>query len=204
MEIVSILIGALGLGFGIYTYLKQRKERLHRQQRFEWNHIYQGVRQLCKWLKRDSFIPDFIVTVPGAGGVLATLASIELGEQVPVYLCHQKSIGKDQEFIAKRGEFVETAKWVYRIPDEVVALTNKKLILLDDYAQSGQTLKNIKDKLIESGFPKENIRSAALISVVGLKESNMSPDYTWFWVDSYDVHMPWGHASSRVRMGEFT
>lgn len=77
----------------------------------------------------------------------------------------------------------------------------KAVLILDDYAQSGDTLLQVRQNLEWLGFGSDCIRTAALVSVRGLQESGKKPDFTWFWVDGPDVHMPWGHASKKVRTG---
>ena len=201
-DILGIFTGLFGVGYALYTEYKRRTERLHRQQRFEWSHVTQGVRQICKWLKRDRFNPDFLIGVPGAGVILTELAVIELGEEIPIYMIYQKPAKDKVGFGFDHGYEFTTAKWRYWIPSELLAQKNLKGLIIDDYAQSGDSLRELKKALIDNGFQQKSIKTAALISVAGLWESQKNPDYSWFKAETHDVHMPWGHASKKIRTAE--
>lgn len=202
VDIIGIFTGLFGFGYAIYSEYKRRTERLHRQQRFEWSDVSQGVRQICKWVKKDQFIPDFIIGVPGAGVILSELAVIELGEKTPIFMIYQKPANDSESFGFEHGHEFKTAKWRYFIPSELLAQKGRKGLVIDDYAQSGDSLRELKKALIEKGFPQEDLKTAALISVAGLWESQKNPDYSWFKAETHDVHMPWGHASKKIRTAE--
>lgn len=206
MDVINVLgfaIGIIGLIYAFYSENKRKKEQIHRQQRFEWGHVQQGVKQICNWIKQDKFNPDFLLTVPGAGIILTELASIELGEGMPIYIVQQTPVQQSKTSHALSGLEIKTSKWHYFIPQDIFTHKKKdtKVLIIDDYAQSGDTLYEIKNTLVANGFKSENIKTASLITLKGLVESSKSPDYSWFFVDTYDVHMPWGHASKKVRTG---
>lgn len=197
---VGYAIGLSSLSFAYYTFRRRQREIFHRQQRFEWTHVEAGVRQLCRWITR-TFTPDFFLAIPGAGVILTELAVIELGDRHPLIMAQQLPRKSVEEFPQGGREFV-TAKWRYWLPDAVASYATKKVLILDDYAQSGDTLIEFRKALETLAFPADSIKTAALISTRGLRESGKTPDFTWFWVDGPEVHMPWGHASKKVRTGE--
>src|SRR5436309_2898435 len=83
----------------------------------------------------------------------------------------------------------------------VIALASFAFAVLDASAQSGDTLFGWRPALMDKGFAREKICTAALVAVRGLREAGKVPEHVWFWVDTFDVHMPWGHASKRIRTG---
>jgi hypoxanthine phosphoribosyltransferase len=197
----GLVVGLSGFTFAVLNERRRRRQVLHRQQRFEWDHVYQGVRQLCRAIARDGFMPDVLIGIPGAGLILDTLAVIEWGDSLPVYVIHQEPIDALPP-ANYAGVTFETSKWRYFISMEVLSLSQKKVLILDDYAHAGDTLRELRRVLETNGFRRDHVRTAALVANTGLKEIAKAPDYVWFWVDTFDVHMPWGHASKRVRKGE--
>ena len=202
ITIIGILLGAGGLVFAILTYKKSRKERLHRQQRFEWNHIYQGVRYICQRIQQMNFVPDFLIAVPGAGLIPTELAVIELGDRIPIFMIQQVPKLREKELGWENGTKYETEKWAYWIPSEILQQKEKKVLIFDDYAPTGDTLTGLKKELVKQGFKRDHIKTAALVAPESLKETSKNPDFTWFWVDSCHVWMPWGHGSKIVRKGD--
>ena len=195
----SYALALSSLTFAVYTSRKRQKEILHRQQRFEWAHVEAGIRQLCRWITRE-FSPDFLLAIPGAGVILTELAVIELGDTHPIFVAQQLPESSKETFPPGGVEFA-TAKWRYWFPTEILLQKHKNVLIIDDYAQSGDTLVQVRQTLEGLGFDPDHIKTAALISVRGLQESGKKPDFTWFWVEGHDVHMPWGHASKKVRTG---
>lgn len=202
LSALSIVIGIAGFLYAVVANKRRRKERLHRQQRFEWNHIYQGVRQICRDLLKSGFRPELLIGVPGAGLIITELTVIELGDVLPVYIIQQLPKSSIEDFPLASGASFNTEKWKYWIPSEILALKDKKVLVIDDYAPSGDTLTFLKKELIKQGFKKDNIRTAVLVAPESLRETNKAPDIIWFWVDSTHVYMPWGHGSKRVRKNE--
>jgi hypoxanthine phosphoribosyltransferase len=196
----GLAVGLAGFTFAVLNERRRRRQVLHRQQRFEWEHIYQGVRQLCKRISRDGFRPDALIAIPGAGLIPVELAVIEWGDFLPVYTIHQEPVTRNPSTLP--SVTFETSKWRYFVPSDLLSLNHLSILLLDDYAHSGDTLRELRRALEAHGFAHDRIRTAALIATTGLKEVAKAPDYVWFWVDTFDVHMPWGHASKRVRTGE--
>src|SRR5947207_1838260 len=157
--IAGYVIAIASFGFAVRNESRRRKERLHRQQRFEWEHVTQGVRQLCKQIRSSGFEPDFLIGIPGAGMILIELSVIELGEDIPIYNVQQKHSGTSGQFFGA-GVEVQTAKWRYWIPSEILQQTDRRVLLLDDYAQSGDTLFGLRAALMEKGFAPEKICTA--------------------------------------------
>jgi hypoxanthine phosphoribosyltransferase len=171
---------------------------------FEWDDVERGVRELCNQIiDHDRFRPDFLLGVPGAGVILTELALFEIGDEyLPMYMIHQKPVTSSHLFDSTNGVEFRTPNWRYWIPPEIRSKTKQKVLVLDDYAQTGASLRELKACLISEGFRGDNVKTAAFIATSNLWEAGVQPDYWWRRVDTWDVQMPWGHASKRIRMGE--
>lgn len=201
LAVIGIVIsGSFGMLALVYERMKRKREELNRQQRFEWPHIHSGIRQIAAWLRRRKFQPDIIIAIPGGGTALADLLAMEFGEFVPV-LPVQQFQNKHAPMPDPNYKTCATAKWTFRLPLKVISDTNQKVVIIDDFASSGDSLRQIKTLFTESGVPSKNVLTVSLVAVAVLKETGKAPDYAWFWVDSYEVHMPWGHASKVIRAG---
>lgn len=185
-------IGLLSAAFSVWAYRRQQRQVLHRQERFEWTHVQQGVRQVCRLLQKRGFHPEALIAVPGAGVLLSELAIIEINEWLPIVMIYQKKKSDASPFPFSGGVEVTTSKWRYYLSSDVLALKECRVLIFDDYAQSGDTLITLRDAMLNHGFARRAICSASLLNNRALRESGKVPDIAWFWVDTFDVHMPWG------------
>lgn len=128
----------------------------------------------------------------------------ESNRQVPVTPVVQTEVPRSS--VAQGGDndsrlCARTAKWLYCLPVISVHSSRKKILIIDDFSSSGDSLRELKKCILESNEMLE-VRTASLISVKSLQEAGKAPDYTWFWVDTHEVHFPWGHASKKIRSGK--
>ena len=195
---VSSIIAIFSMFFGLKARLQLKKERRHRQHRFEWAHVQQGVSTICRDIKRDGITPDYFVAVPGAGIILTEMAIISFGEdkQYPIYYIEQKHLDDNSPFDCTHGVEVKTRKWRYWLPKELIDKKELKGLIFDDFVSSGDTLMNLKSALSEHNV---NIVTAGLICNSHNINYSM-PDYHYFVVDDSDVYMPWGHADKKERI----
>lgn len=214
--VTGIAIGVIGIAVNLRSSKRHREELAAIQKnqekirdehdakrtRFEWNDIERGVEEICEHLSSEEFIPDILVGIPGAGVIISQLAIIRMMEENRhTFILKCEPSESESRF---PSEYVETSTptWRFGIPKETFQDPGIRILILDDFANSGHTLKNIKQFYLENGISENNIRTISLISRTGLRNEGMSPDYTWMEVESYHVYMPWGHASKNSRIKE--
>lgn len=199
--IVTIIGSAVTIAALFYSFRiekKRRKEELLRQQRFSWENIYEGIRQVLKWLKNDQFEPDIILSFPASSLIISSIAQLELNNKSDIIIV--KQLNKNANSLIYESYYeVSTEKWTYFLSPEIFLDIKKKILILTDFSQTGITLKTLKNSLIKNGIQEENIKTASLVCVKGVGLLNAIPDYVWIWVDTFNVFMPWGHISRTLR-----
>lgn len=182
--IVGLLIGAAGVGLPLYLHYKQRIRR-----RFQLNWIYDRcVNELLVKIRKQQYDPsgkklydfDCIVGIDGGGMIIASILQLHLGKPV-LYLPAMR--GAPQRF---PRSFCK----------DLPSLEDKRVLLVDDASDTGDTLREAKDTLL-------NVLGAQLvkIAVISKRQSPVpgrSPIDIDFFVasgehagDYRDIELPW-------------
>ena len=193
IALVGTLVAIVAFVYSAYVERRRRREQLHRQQRFEWTHIQQGVKQICTWLRADRFAPELIIAVEGGGVIVAALAAIEFGDTVPIYVANEPGGPLNGNRLK-----IDVSGGQLSIPTELLEKKGVRVLICDDFAVSGATLDAIKTRIVSHGL---KAKTAALVGVETIKRFSAEPDYVWFISDNSNVYMPWGHADQGVRVG---
>ena len=142
--------------------------------RVTWNEFEKLVGNLHKQITTDSFKPDCIVGV-AAGGL------------VPLY-CLAKSLGVQNILTITSRSYNEKKRGtveLLHVPN--IAATRKKVLLVDDIAHSGESLKIISE-LIQKRWKPKTLKTATLF--VNSEECEFVPDYVALKTKE-GVHFPW-------------
>ncbi len=143
-----------------------------------WEEIRNLTRKLVKKIKESGYDPDFIVSIARSGTVLGRMLAYHLGVKNFV------SIKPTQWGVPMRRNTRSFITDTYKVD-----LKNKKILLVDDIADTGESfirsiefLKNMKEPL--------DIKTASLISVKG---TNFETDFfaekrEWQW-----MIFPWNY-----------
>ncbi|MDD1689205.1 MAG: hypothetical protein LUQ66_00910 [Methanoregula sp.] len=220
---LGTLIGIAGFIFGFWQYLKseknQRKSEAFQeksekfQQKYEelylkvrtitWDELEKASRDLRKKFEETGFRPNIIFTPCRRG---ASIANMMYGVDENIFLyvglrIDERGKPKPSDLplndLNEEWEDVKTRKYHHYIPKFFLTdlNRNKKLLILDDFAMSGDSLKDIVTDLIEKkGFKKENIKTATIICTSVARDANKSPDFTVFDTEYSDFYFPWGKA----------
>lgn len=198
MSIVSELIGIAGTAFGVWgvalTISSNRKSR--KLKAVTWSDIHSATKFFWKKLKRQNFYPDYIITPGQKGGIIAQLIKDFYDDEIPIlsgFLEANQSggVSGENDFI------VSTTKWNVHMPISINVPTEKekvKLLIVDDFAMSGDFLHSFKNRLVELGYSESNIRSCIVAVTKVALDSNKGPDYYWKIVDDKEFNFPWGKA----------
>lgn len=89
---------------------------------------------------------------------------------------------------------VENKKWYVHVPEQVLGLRDKKILIVDDFALAGDFLDNLRTKLIASGFKANNIRTLCVATTKVAIQTHKAPNYYWMVVPDDGFYFPWGRA----------
>ncbi len=76
-----------------------------------------------------------------------------------------------------------------------------KVIIVDDFCISGDSLATIRNGLKELGFASDNIKTVTAISTQQAIDGANPPDFCWIEVDSGRLNFPCGPGQKLQRMG---
>lgn len=187
MNFIGWIFTILGLpsaiGF-IHTKIKNRKN-------ISWRKIMkQGIVALSK--KVETIKPDYIVTFSGRGSIVCSLVVSELDNKYPVYMCLLKRRYNNEFISPLNWTSFETAKWRIFVPDEVLNFKDKKILIIDDITDSGETIEKLINHLVDSGISRQNLYSMALIANNDVLLKSRIPQEYWKSVDMSEYNVPWG------------
>jgi hypoxanthine phosphoribosyltransferase len=192
INIISFVIGVAGLigtlYFGLKSNALQRKLR-----RFEWNDVEDGVQHLNKEITKR-FDPELILTISAPGAIVTNLFVTHRSTLTSVYIgitLHRED-PRTLSFTTDH-HIITTSKWRIAVPNALLRHRDKKLLVLDGAVITGDAMDNLLKLLKESGFDRNNILTACLITTDVALRADKEPDIYWRNVPDCEVYMPWGH-----------
>lgn len=181
--IVTIL-GAPGAIFFIYNRIKHRKN-------ISWKTIMKkGIVDLIQ--KAEKINPDCIITFSGRGSIVCSLVVAELDNKYPVYMCLLKRRYNENFLDPESWTSFNTSKWTIFVPDEVLKLKNKRILIVDDLTNSGETIEKLTNYLVENGISNQNLFSMALIANTEVLSRLHIPQEYWKKLKLEEYNVPWG------------
>lgn len=150
-----------------------------------WQGFGDASRVLTQAIVDSGWIPDLIIAIARGGLVPAGAISYAMGV---------KAIGTmNVEFYTGIGETLEEPILLPPLMD-ISAMDGKRVLVVDDVADSGKTLKMVMDMIDEHGLSldgEHNIRVEARSAVIYEKpRSIIKPDYVWKVTDKW-INFPW-------------
>lgn len=144
-----------------------------------WSRFGDAARELAQHVVESGWFPDVVVAVARGGLLPAGAVSYALGV---------KALGTmNVEFYTGVAQTLTAPVFLPPLMD-TVTLRGKKVLVVDDVADSGRTLALVMETLRElpGGAPAE-VRSAVLY----VKPSSVEePHYVWKWTDKW-ITFPW-------------
>ncbi|NPA71120.1 MAG: phosphoribosyltransferase [Crenarchaeota archaeon] len=135
-----------------------------------WEDVYSHMVKLCEKILDSGWRPDVIVAIARGGLVPAMVISdvLNVKDILVIQLEHWPAPGTTLPEVKIRHD----------IPNE--DLSGKKILIVDDVADTGDTLKFAKE-MIEKRFTNVDVKTAALHVKVG--KAKFIPDYSALNVD---------------------
>lgn len=187
INIVGWISTILGLPSAIYficTKIKYRKN-------ISWKKIMkEGIVDLIQ--KTEKINPDYIITFSGRGSIVCSLVVAELENKYPVYMCVLKKRYNKDFLNPLNWTSFDTSKWTIFVPDEVLNFKDKKILIVDDLTNSGETIEKLTEHLIESGISSQNLFSMALIANADVLSILHIPQEYWKKSKLEEYNVPWG------------
>jgi hypoxanthine phosphoribosyltransferase len=185
------------IGIVLTVYYGRKSIELEKsKKKLEWSDLQSCANDLGSKLKqRKSFLPKIIFTPGLRGATFANLLLGELDHDVPIFV--GISSWKDNPHAIRQiNGFIqiETKKWYVYIPESILDFTGQNLLILDDFAMSGDFLEKVRDLLISKGFESKNIKTMCIATTKVAVHNHKSPDYFWMETTDDNFYFPWGKA----------
>lgn len=150
-----------------------------------WQEFGDAARELAQQIVNSGWKPDLIVAIARGGLIPAGAIAYAMGV---------KAIGTmNLEFYTGLGETLDEPQVLPPLMD-VSALDGKKVLVVDDVADSGKTLKRVMELIDEDGLSLDGKTHAKVDarSVVIYKKpvSIIEPDYIWRKTALW-INFPW-------------
>ncbi|MFD5868569.1 phosphoribosyltransferase [Corynebacterium sp. NPDC060344] len=148
---------------------------LHDKEILTWQGFGDASRELAQTIADDGFEPEVIIAIARGGLVAAGALSYALGVKL--------SDAINVEFYTDVHETLPDPILLEPLLD-VESISNRRLLVVDDVADSGRTLQLVLNILSEQGA---EVRSAVLYEK---PRSVVKPEYAWRQTDEWIV-FPW-------------
>lgn len=195
LNIISILIGIIGIVLSAISILLFLKEK-QKNRTIYWKDIPVAAGSLSEKIRKE-FNPDIILIPNEKGGVVANFFK----KSFPKYINCIFGVGipikrintSETNFISNDFYFFKTQKWYAYIPKYISHYNDKRILIIDDFAMTGDFLIELKRTLINhAGFEEQNIKTMCIATTEFAVANEKSPDYYWKKFDSSKVYLPWG------------
>lgn len=197
IEFLGWAFGLIGCCTGVVGIVQSHKEA-KKNRSINWEDIPIAVQSLAVKIRGD-FIPEVIFIPNEKGCIIAKMLKSYFEHHMPciVGISIDKDVYKENatttvENVNIHYHCFETTKWYAYIPNEILEYKNKRLLIVDDFAMSGDYLFNLTDALLNMGFQKTNIRTMCLATTEIAINDKKAPDYYWRAVDKSVIYLPWG------------
>lgn len=196
MEFLTVMFGLLtfaGLGFTIHYGRKASALEKARKQ-FDWTDLQACMSDLASASKKE-FIPDVVFTPGLRGATLTNLLLSEFDGNIPAYVgisFWRESLDAPSEL--SETERIDTKKWYVHVPLSLTSYKDKKLLVVDDFAMSGDFLDSLRIVLQGMGFQSNNVKTMCAVTTTIAIQNKKAPDYWWFASENTDFYFPWGKA----------
>lgn len=190
LQDIMNIIGWIATLFGTPSALCFIFVRLKNRKNISWRNVKKGIKCLAE--KVEKIKPDCIITFSGRGAIVTSLVITELDNKYPVYMCLLKRRYNEEFFNPQNWPCFTTSKWIIYVPDEVLAFNDKKILVIDDLTNSGETISKLIEHLVEQGLSKEKIFSMSLVANESILASEHIPQEYWKKLNISEYNVPWG------------
>jgi hypoxanthine phosphoribosyltransferase len=185
----------LTIFFGLLSaYYQMENKRLNKEKRrINWEDLMSLTRSLRQKIYRD-YKPQIFFSPCRRGATIANLMFLP-NENVPLYVGIREDTRVTHKLNLDKKDFevVSTGKYDHYIPNSLFEKTDSKLLIIDDFAETGDSLSTIVKYLIGKGFDKDKIKTATVVCSQTAVNANKKPDFFSIEMPG-DFYFPWGKA----------
>jgi hypoxanthine phosphoribosyltransferase len=183
------------VGTACSVYYGRKSSQLEKEQKkLDWADLQAAANDLGATIK-TGFEPEVMLTPGLRGATFTNLLASEFAKEIPVFVGISSWKAKSDAISACDKFFkVETNKWFVHIPDFISNYKDKRMLLVDDFAMSGDFLEKLKDALMQHGFSKDRIKSVCIATTKVAIDNHKAPDYFWMQTKDNSFYFPWGRA----------
>ncbi len=201
---MNLILGAAGfiLGVGgiiLSFYFQHENKKLQKElKRITWSDLVIAAREFRIKINKV-FKPDIIFSPCRRGATIANLF-IGVNENIFLFVGVREDIRDGDKFkcipekLNEHWDTIGTNKYKQYIPKQLLENKQAKLLILDDFAMSGDSLLAITDYLIKNGFDRSNIKTATIVCTDAAFDAKKMPDFFWLKSPHTDFYFPWGKA----------
>ena len=196
VNIISFIVSIVSFLYAIYCHhLAKKAEK--KQRTLNWKDVSIAAKDLAKQIK-DDHRPDIIYVPSIKSGIIVHFIRDYFSEYIPVItgqLVSKKQFSiESTNKIQNHDQYLcfETKKWYAYVPKNLLDYKSKNLLIIDDFAMSGDFLQTLSIILSDNGFNPESIQTLCLATTEVAVKSEKSPTYYWKQFSTTDVYMPWG------------
>lgn len=191
--VVGLVFGVVGVGLTIL--FARRAERINKERRrLDWSDVQAAASDLSRRIISD-FKPEAVLTPGLPGATFSNLLVEQLGMEIPVYVGIR--FWKEGKQIPETlpGFFaIDTNKWRVMIPDSVRQRESNSILIVDDFAMSGDFLQNLLETLKHDMGEQFVVKTATIVTTTVSIKNHKAPDYYWWTADDDNFYFPWGKA----------
>ena len=190
------ILGTLSFGIlSIYFYKKTLKLNAEKES-ITHEHLFKDSKKLKNNILKE-FEPDVLFTPCRRGATIANLM-FDVSENILLYVGIREDLRKGKLKSKPKGYEVvpRTKKYKHYIPRGL--LDEKKdanLLIIDDFADSGDSLKTIVDFLVnDNHFQRDKVKTATIVCTKTAIRNGKKSNFFIYDEMPPDFYFPWGKA----------
>ena len=145
----------------------------------------------------NKFKPDVILSLYQESTMLVSLAEVMCQESLPI--CAGITMDKKAEVsesLKSQYQTVTTSKWKLLIPNSILSMNTKKILIFDDCVINGDCVAEAVKLLIQNGFERTQLQTCAPFCTQQAVEASKQPDIYWNVLPDNNFEFPWGSGYS--------
>ena len=196
VSVLSILATIASLIYAVYCN-KRAKRKERDNQSVKWTDLPVAAQDMAKKIKHE-FLPEVIYAPSEKSGILIRLLKTHWDMFIPSITGF--GMRKDDYTTSEEAKIINrdnnyhsfvTSKWRSYIPKQLFEYKDKKLLIVDDFAKSGDFIDKLIDVLVQKGFQRSNIKVFCLATHEVAIDNRETVDFYWRKTQS-SIYMPWG------------
>lgn len=191
-------VGLIGAVLTIY-YARRANAISEARRRLGWSDLVAASDDLADRITNELGRSPAAILTPGLrGATISNLLARDLPGDPPTFVGISIWISPNEPAVQinERQYFkIDTEKWHVYVPRAVLDIPrDEDILIVDDFAMSGDFQIKFKGELVKRGFSAGKIHSVAVAVTKVAIANHKAPDYYWFVTDADEFYFPWGKA----------